>query len=115
MNILSAPIRDIGLTDDECPDDYNTILLGFWPGNKRGCPTLFGDVTTDCEHPSISALAPIMLSKWNGYQICIKNSEDYIFTGKGSCKSGYKKCSPDLCVRKSEKCPINQVTVTTSK
>ncbi len=107
-NLHLAPIQNILLSSEECPSDYETATLGKWGGSSDGCSSSVGRPTTYCSIYNIQKIRPFSLSKWkDNSNFCIQRLAEFAYSSQ--CEPGFRKCSPNLCVKSNQECPITQV------
>ena len=100
-NLRTPPIADIRLpTNGECPQDYETLVLGAWAGTVKGCQNSAGGATQECESDDtvIEAQEPRNVSSWKGQTMCYNRLTIFNYSASETCQNGYKACSNILCV-----------------
>jgi len=124
VNVKSDPIIEITLTEttEECPSNFEPVVLGTWPDNRQGCYKLDDDVLVPAlcdgmqdldEQIDYYSLYKEDLYYWKGYQWCIKRAQrnsDYVLAS-GGCPTNYKQCSPGICMENSLSCPVTSLSI----
>jgi len=94
-NLNMHPITYIRTTDTDCPENFEEVVLGNWPG-------VFS------EGDGKPGSGPIPLHFWRDEIFCIQRLENFKYT-LDECPEGYKRCQPDLCIFESDICPITGI------
>lgn len=134
-NWQTSPILDIQTSPSvACPAGYEPLIDREWPGTEHGCYCPYdlgtGLYSSSCSSKQrdrlcygISSRGEKILSKFNGFTLCVLRLQDKSFVNlkmadAGFCPHGTKKCggtSDDLsntvCFPDSEKCPITEITI----
>lgn len=120
-NLQEDPILSITTTSGSCPADYETNTLNNWPGVPEGC-YCYDDGNLEpinCAHighlscKSVYSVYNQELFSWKNLQWCLKRaqkSQDYVVAE--TCPTGYKQCSPNICVTTETLCPITNLAFT---
>ena len=117
QNINALPILDIVVTQSflGCPQNYELLQIGTYPGTKKFCYcSLSGSMTTSTKCSSwgcsrYSSTPAENIYNWKNNSFCVKRSSGFI--SASICPTAYTKCFPGGCFPKSEGCPITNLTL----
>lgn len=108
-NLAPLPFTDITLAST-CPEEYEELELGQWPGTDGFCyisnTTKRADQKGNCED-YFESIPAQHYTKWKGTSICVKRASK-IINDTDSCPSNYTTCNSHMCVYGSV-CPITHL------
>ena len=125
FNLQAHPILDVIVKDDgtSCPSGYQSTLLGTWPGTNPGCYCpgsglkrgkcdKSGDRPKDWACDDVPARSAIDMYYWGGSKWCVLTAKpETEYTKTVDCGSGFRECSPGICVLSTLSCPVTQVKI----
>jgi len=127
-NLSADPILELRVKDDtgSCDSGYHSMLLGTWPGTVAGCDCPItglkkGTCNKSGKHPTdllctdIYPRSSIDMVDWGGSYWCVKKAKlGTQYTRSVTCDTGFRECSPGICVLSSLNCPVTKVEVQSS-
>jgi len=118
LSLAADPILDIRLSP--CPESYQKLLLGTWPGTTPGCECSnylrsgacrkTGRGANEGSCTDVSSVDPINLYGWSGSEWCISKAKPGSqYKKAANCAEGFRKCSSGICVLETLDCPVTKV------
>ena len=120
-NLNSEPIMDIKPGHIHCVGGYSAIMIKMWSGTSYGCACGRGSLHSgSCGKyerfcPHVKGIGAIPMYGWRDSFWCVKRAKlgkDYLKVT--DCPSGYRSCSPSICMLSSLDCPLTSVTLTSN-
>ena len=127
-NLSADPILELRVKDDtgSCDSGYDAMFLGTWPGTVAGCDCPIAGLKKGTCHKSgkhasdtfctdISPRSSIDMINWGGSYWCVKKAKlGTQYTRSVTCDTGFRECSPGICVLSTLNCPVTKVEIQSS-
>jgi len=112
------PIAELFIIIGKCPNDYETIELGGWPGTIHGCyyPDLGEVVPAVCSNPhydgiGVKSVPSETMYTWRTFKFCARRYDEVRKTFDETCPENFKLCGNYLCIPRKELCPVTSIQI----
>ena len=122
FNLAADPILDLRIVKkgSKCPIGFDSLKLGTWPGTVAGCDCFNGHLKSGaCPRTrngpvckDVRRQKPESIYIWKDFQWCARRAAlNNEYTKSVTCPSGFRQCSPGICVIATSECPITSVSI----